>query len=165
MNLNPNEGSAMYTMKRALAVACIILLVSVMSATVQAAVDLAYFEGSWDEPGGRVTLRWGTASELDNAGFHVWRSESPLPIINGRLDTTAAGVERLTTAVISSDAACTVQGHDYEFVDSDVAGDDTFYYYLQSFHCQSNGHEFKGDGLSGLRVTRLTLLYLPTVLR
>jgi hypothetical protein len=143
--------------------ALLIVLAGSLATVARAAVDLEYFRGRWDNAD--VLLEWRTGSERDNAGFHIWRSNEPIPIVNGTIDTSRA--TRLTpSAILGPGGACNPLAADnYSYRDTTVTPDrQTYYYYLESLHCQANTPStFYGDGESGLRVTRV-ILYLPIVL-
>jgi hypothetical protein len=132
-------------------VAGLALLVLYGPAT-HAAVDLAYFMGRWD--GSIIRLTWGTGSEVDHAGFHLWRSTENLPIVDGQIDRSRA--TRLSDSPILSPVVCPPAGYDYdEFVDAPPAPlQDTYYYYLESANC-GGGSEFNGDATNtgGLAVS------------
>jgi len=81
------------------------------------AVELVAFTGA--EAGGAVGLHWETASETDNAGFHVWRADG--------FDT---GYSRLTTDLIPAMGTAT-QGAKYSFEDAAVAEGCTYFYKLE----------------------------------
>jgi len=67
----------------------------------------------------QVILTWTTASEIDNAGFNIYRSESE----NG-------GYVKINPALIPAQGSPT-QGASYEFVDTDVRNRTTYYYKLE----------------------------------
>jgi len=66
-----------------------------------------------------VLLEWETASEIDNAGFHVWRSEQE--------DGTYF---QITEDLISAEGGST-WGAAYEYEDFDVEPDPTYFYELE----------------------------------
>jgi hypothetical protein len=66
-----------------------------------------------------VILEWKTESEIDNAGFNLYRSESE----NGEY-------EKINTSLIPAQGSST-QGAAYEFVDKDVKNRKTYYYKLE----------------------------------
>jgi hypothetical protein len=66
-----------------------------------------------------VLLQWETASEVDCAGFHLWRSE--------RKD---AGYQKITTAMIASQGGAS-WGAKYSYTDFTVMSGKTYYYKLQ----------------------------------
>jgi hypothetical protein len=71
-------------------------------------------------PGGDVTLRWKTESELDIIGFNVYRAESPDgPYI------------KLNQALLPPAADPSVGGQ-HEFVDETARRGTTYYYDLES---------------------------------
>ena len=87
------------------------------------AVELLSFTGK--TVGGKVVLDWQTASESDNAGFHIWRADG--------LDT---GYARLTTDLVPAKGTAT-QGAVYTFEDPAVADGFTYYYRLEDV--ETNG--------------------------
>jgi subtilisin family serine protease len=66
-----------------------------------------------------VEIMWATASEIDNAGFHIYRSLSE--------GGTAAKINR---EIIPS-RGDQLRGGDYSFVDTEVASGLTYYYWLE----------------------------------
>lgn len=137
-----------------------------MLATVAYAnVELNYFVGRWIASE-RVLLEWESASELDNGGFHVWRSEQNLPIDSqGQIDTTQA--TRLTSVPITNAPVnCSILGDQYGFADETVGTEvTTYYYYLESLPCTSTTSTFYGnaDSSGGLEVVRDFSIYLPLI--
>ncbi len=69
--------------------------------------------------GGQVTLNWTTGSEMDNAGFNVWRSTSP-----------AGGFVKLTSKLIPTKALFP-GGASYSWTDLTAAAGQTWYYQLE----------------------------------
>ncbi|MCX5896520.1 MAG: DUF1566 domain-containing protein, partial [Proteobacteria bacterium] len=67
----------------------------------------------------KVILDWNTESEIDNAGFNLYRSESE----NGNYS-------KINTSLIPAQGSST-QGASYEYVDSDVQNRKTYYYKLE----------------------------------
>jgi hypothetical protein len=80
-----------------------------------------------------VLLAWETASEIDNAGFHLWRSE-----------TEDGEYVRITNSLIPAKGSPT-SGARYEYEDFDVEPGRTYYYKLEdidtdgvsTFHTES----------------------------
>jgi hypothetical protein len=68
---------------------------------------------------GKVTLVWETETELDNAGFNIYRSESE----NG-------SYAKLNSALIPAKGSA-AHGATYEFADRDVQNRKTYYYKLE----------------------------------
>jgi hypothetical protein len=87
-------------------------------------IELASFEaqGAW----GRTILRWETASETDNAGFNVYRSE------------TAEGEFVRINAVIIPAKGSATEGASYKFVDWKAQRDKTYYYKLEDVDLAGN---------------------------
>ncbi|CAN2039328.1 putative pectate lyase C (modular protein) [Candidatus Magnetomoraceae bacterium gMMP-15] len=79
-----------------------------------------------------VLLNWQTASEIDNAGFHIWRSE-----------TKNGNYTRITDNIIPSYALGSVSGAEYVYEDRDVVAGQTYYYKLEDieYDNDSNFHE------------------------
>ena len=80
-------------------------------------IDLALFEAT---PVNReVVVIWVTASEIDNVGFNLYRSESEI-----------GGYVQLNSSIILAEGDST-QGETYEYVDYDVKNRKTYYYMLE----------------------------------
>ena len=67
----------------------------------------------------KVTLQWTTESEVDNAGFNVYRAESE-----------KGEYIRLNSSLIPAKGSPT-QGASYEFLDENVNNRKTYYYKLE----------------------------------
>jgi hypothetical protein len=68
---------------------------------------------------GKVVIKWSTASEIDNAGFNFYRSDSE----NGKYI-------KINTTLIAAKGFST-QGASYEFIDKNVQNRKTYYYKLK----------------------------------
>jgi len=91
--------------------------------TVLASVTLTYFEA---HPGdGFVTLKWETATELDNAGFMITRSTSENGAYLPASEFIPAEGDSLVGAV-------------YEYIDSDVENGTTYWYKLEAIDFGQN---------------------------
>jgi hypothetical protein len=99
--------------------------------------------------GNHVRLKWATASEFDNAGFHLWRSESD-----------GGSYERITQNLIPA-AGGSALGAEYMLEDTEVGRGTSYWYKLEdidfggdrTFHwpvCALPGSGF-GCALSGER--------------
>ena len=75
-------------------------------------------------------VRWKTASELDNFGFDVYRSESP--------DGPFA---RINTEIIEG-AGTSDEVHAYEFVDDMIDPHKPYYYYVESISMSGERERF-----------------------
>ena len=83
-------------------------------------VTLVVLESFIAKPGSnRVTLQWKTSSEIDNAGFNIYRAE-----IGGEYEQINAGL-------IPAEGSPT-EGAEYEFVDADVQNRTPYRYLLES---------------------------------
>jgi hypothetical protein len=80
-------------------------------------INLASFTAT--PKAGKVILQWSTESEIDNAGFNLYRSESE----NGEYI-------KINTSIIPAKGSST-QGASYEFVDSNVQNRKTYCYKLE----------------------------------
>jgi len=67
----------------------------------------------------KIILTWTTESEIDNAGFNIYRAESE----NGQY-------VKINTSLIPTEGAAT-QGASYEFIDKEVKNRKTYYYKLE----------------------------------
>ena len=68
---------------------------------------------------GKIILGWQTETEIDNAGFNLYRSEPE----NGNYT-------KINTSLIPAKVSST-QGANYEFIDNDVKNRKTYYYNLE----------------------------------
>jgi len=94
---------------------CVLLMFAVGCAEDEGPADLE------EKPAGiHNTVRWKTASELDNYGFDVYRSTSedgPFETINEQPIAGAGTVD---------------VPQNYEYVDRDIRPDTAYYYYVES---------------------------------
>ena len=74
----------------------------------------------------KVIMQWSTESEIDNAGFNLYRSE-----------TEDGEYIKINDSLISSKGSPT-QGASYEFVDRDVKNIKTYYYKLEDIDLSGN---------------------------
>lgn len=78
----------------------------------------------------KLTLKWTTASEVDNAGFYVFRGdtkEGPFKLLNETMLPGAGNAETPSK---------------YVFDDKDVEQGRTYYYYLESISLQGVKEKF-----------------------
>ena len=99
-------------------------------------VDLVSFTATECESPTRILLEWETASEIDNAGFHLWRSE-----------TADGEYTRITDSIIPAEGSPTL-GARYEYEDFDVESGKTYYYKLE---------DVDTDGANTLHTESVTL--------
>jgi len=89
-------------------------------------VTLIVLESFTAEPGnGEVILKWKTASEIDNAGFNIYRSEKGGPYV------------RINDDIIPAEGS-PVEGAAYEFVDTDVNNRTSYRYILEDVDFNGN---------------------------
>jgi hypothetical protein len=67
----------------------------------------------------KVLLAWSTESEINNAGFNIYRSA-----------TEDGNFTKINTSLIPAQGSPT-QGASYEFIDNDVQNRKTYYYKLE----------------------------------
>jgi formylglycine-generating enzyme required for sulfatase activity len=84
---------------------------------IPTAITLASFEAKAGK--GKVTLKWVTATEIDNAGFNILRAESE----NGEY-------VQINKSLVPAQGTAT-QGSSYMFVDTEAANRMTYYYKLE----------------------------------
>jgi hypothetical protein len=111
--------------------------ITLLSFTAQAAAD-------------HVTLAWQTGTEVDNAGFNLWRAEAA--------DGTYT---QLNTTLIPAQGD-PVSGASYTYTDDDVAQDATYYYKLEDVdtHGASTLH-----GPVSATPSAVRRVYLPLVFK
>gem|GEM_PF-3313709 len=80
-------------------------------------INLISFDA--DAGNGSVTLAWKTASEIENAGFNLYRSESK-----------QGNYTKINEQLIPAKGSA-VQGADYIFIDKNVKNGRTYYYKLE----------------------------------
>jgi hypothetical protein len=82
---------------------------------------------------GQVEVRWTTVSELDTAGFYVMRSTSE----DGTFEQANDDLILATGDGLSGDS--------YSFVDKDVAGGTTYYYYIRELPNSGPPNDYTGE--------------------
>lgn len=103
-----------------------------------------------------VTVEWSTATELDTAGFHLYRAES-----------ADALPQRVTQSLIPS-AADALTGGEYQFQDTGLQAGKTYFYWLEDVSAEgaTKRHgpiEVVAQGQVGLFAV-LTVLFLGSAL-
>ena len=95
---------------------------------VATAIDLVSFTATGAIS--RVDLEWATATESDNAGFHVWRADFE------------TGVYARITSVLIPSTGSPAEGASYAYSDSAVKGGRTYWYKLEAvdLHGRSTFH-------------------------
>lgn len=96
--------------------ACLYGIVTEVTGT---AVELINFSANIDGTG--IQLVWETVTEVDNLGFNIYRSQSPLGIR-----------EQLNESLIPCQVIGSLFGAQYTYVDHDLLADGTYYYWLES---------------------------------
>jgi len=82
-------------------------------------VELTSFAAAFNTGSGAVQLSWETASETDLLGYCIYRNTENSPETAQNMNVT---IEAVNTAT----------GATYQYTDSDVYGNTTYYYWLQS---------------------------------
>ncbi len=88
------------------------------------------FQGWQGLTNATVIVEWSTASELDTAGFHLHRSDSP-----------DGGYSRITTNLIPA-APDPLTGGSYTYQDSDVVAGQTYFYELEEIETSGGTSRF-----------------------
>jgi hypothetical protein len=88
-----------------------------MASAAPLAVTLASF--SAEAQAGQVLVAWETVSEVDNAGFNLYRGLS------------AGGSDRALLATVPSQAPGSTQGAAYSYADTTVEAGQTYWYWLE----------------------------------
>ena len=118
-----------------------VFLAILISIVVYAAVTLIYFRTI---PGdGQVILLWETATELDNAGFYVQRSNQQ-----------GGSYQRINPTIIPS-RGDGLTGAIYEYQDTTVVNGTTYWYRLESIDFNQQSQFY--DPVSSIPGTNLTL--------
>lgn len=73
-----------------------------------------------------IIIRWSTATELETAGFNIYRSTE-----------REGDYERISDNLITA-SPDPLSGGDYQFVDDDVRSGQTYYYMLQEVEVSGN---------------------------
>ena len=89
----------------------------IQRANSQLPVELSAFQPTLEE--GKVVVRWTTESELDNAGFNIYRSE------------TRNGEFKQVNAQLIEGAGTTGERNAYEWVDTTAKPDVVYYYQIE----------------------------------
>jgi hypothetical protein len=87
-------------------------------------IDLISFDG--DAGWKSVALKWSTASEIDNAGFNIYRAE-----------TEDGNYVKISTALIPSQGT-TTQGAAYKFIDKGLKNNKAYFYKLEDIDVSGN---------------------------
>jgi len=95
---------------------------------------------------GKIVLRWETASETENLGFHVYRSE--------KID----GVRDQITSKIVDGAINSESHHSYSFDDKNIQENAVYYYWLADI--SSDGKQFFHGPESAIAVVKPTMYAL-----
>ena len=118
---------ARHQIRAILSALLVLLLLAVPVRTIESSVTLVSFEAEVVQAGVRVS--WETASEVNNLGFYVWRSDAEDGIY-----------ERMSELIW---AEGDLVGANYDWVDEGVEPDAVFYYELEDVS-SSGGSTFWG---------------------
>ena len=86
---------------------------------ISVAVTLSSFTARVSPTGSGVLLRWRTATETNNLGFNLYRSEK-----------RDGAFEKINTVLIKG-AGTDATPHDYQFVDEGIQPGKVYYYYIE----------------------------------
>lgn len=89
------------------------------------AVDIAVFTAHAE--GAAICLAWETVSEVDHAGFNVYRTAD-----DGQGNPAPADWARLNTSLIASPAPGSSEGRAYEWLDAAVSAGQAYWYRLEA---------------------------------
>ena len=103
-----------------------------------------------------VTLAWETASEADNAGFHIWRSDSEdgeyVRITDALI--SAQGDSVTGASYVYEDLDASGAGYSYQLEDIDYNGVSTFHDLTARYVALASGWNIlDGDAFAGLSVS------------
>jgi hypothetical protein len=96
---------------------------------------------------GAVTIAWETASEIDNAGFFVWRGQLPA----GKTECSKDGKDYTEVKKISPFILAQGSGTSYSHTDSQVASGNTYCYVLEDIDLMDK-HTFHLDDITSASV-------------
>jgi hypothetical protein len=83
----------------------------------------------------QVTIEWETETELETAGFQIYRSTSP------------AGEFSLITNDLISSKGSPVSGASYTFVDKEVVAGETYFYILEEVELDLSSNKYTDNML------------------
>lgn len=106
------------------------ILFALMPHSASANVTVSYFTASWS--GSKVAITWGTATELNNAGFNIYRSTTQ----NGTYNKIN------TSGLIPSLCIGCVGGIDYSYNDTTVSAGVAYYYKLEAIDNSGSKQSF-----------------------
>lgn len=84
----------------------------------------------------KINVEWTTATELNTAGFNVYRSQQP----DGEF-------EKINSQMISAKGSTTT-GSAYQFTDEQVEAGQTYYYVLEEIELTGNSKQYREEMLS-----------------
>jgi hypothetical protein len=116
-------------------------------------VELLYFEATPTDEGA-ILLEWETASEINNAGFYLYRTEA--------VEST---VVRLNEEMIPSQVPPgSPIGAYYSWLDETVVEGVTYFYWLEEVNVQGGATEV-GQASAGLPTVSAYRVYLPVAIK
>jgi hypothetical protein len=123
MSDTPLKGQNSWTRVLAILVLLVLLLLIVQPA--QAAVTLIYFNATGED--GMVLLQWATASEMNNSGFFINRS-----------DQRDGNYERVSPFIYTAENS--EFGANYDYTDTGLTNGQTYWYKLESVDRNNHSH-------------------------
>ena len=121
-------------------------------------VELVSFTAEAEVASGQATLSWETAAEIDNAGFHIWRSETEYgQYARITKDLIPAEGDETTGAVYSYIDTSATPGklYFYKLEDIDYSGNSAFHATTGSYALLEEGwNVLNGSALAGMPVAK-----------
>ena len=126
---------------------CLLFACQTTTRTARVAPEPAAPEPAAPEPAAAAeeesynnTIKWSTASEVDNFGFDVFRGDSP-----------EGPFERLNAETIEG-AGTSDEPSDYRYVDDTIDPHRTYYYYVESISMDGVRERFTPVGKAGPKI-------------
>jgi len=110
-----------YWLRRASGIVLGAVLLAALPLRVSAAVTMSSFDAKWQS--GKVAVNWKTATELNNVGFNILRSESG-----------GGSFSKINYTPSRPECMGSITGCQYSFTDTSVVSGKAYYYRLQSIN-------------------------------
>jgi len=116
-----------------LVIVCAFVLI--LPLRVSAAVTISSFDAKWQS--GKVAVNWKTATELNNVGFNILRSESG-----------GGSFSKINYTPSRPECMGSITGCQYSFTDTSVVSGKTYYYRLQSINTSGGTETYSGTAVA-----------------